>query len=326
MTPGTALLQVEGLKKYFPIWGGVLRRVTGWVRAVDGVSFSVRARGESLGIVGESGCGKSTLARTVLRLTEPTEGKILFEGRDITSLRGEPLRRMRRHMQIVFQDPYWSLDPRLRVLDIVAEPLRAHMSRTGRQLLERVEELCSLVGLSSELLNRYPHEMSGGQRQRVGVARALALNPSLVILDEPTSSLDVSVQAQVLNLLSELQTRLGLSYLLISHDIAVVEHMCENVGVMYLGAMVEMGPVEMVLAQPLHPYTQALIRAVPVPDPRRRTLGAALEGDVPDPANPPPGCRFSPRCAQAQERCHTEVPVLKEVQPGHQVACHLVDH
>jgi len=318
------VLEVRGLKKYFPIKTGVMRRVTGWVRAVDGVSFTVCKRGESFGIVGESGCGKTTLGRTVLRLIEPTAGNIVIAGQDITSLRGEELRRLRQHMQMVFQDPYWSLDPRLRVLEIVAEPLCAHLRLSRKDLRRRVAELCDVVGLPVEYLTRYPHEMSGGQRQRVGVARALALNPSLVILDEPTSSLDVSVQAQVLNLLSELQSRLGLSYLLISHDIAVVEHMCENVGVMYLGAMVEMGPVERVLAQPLHPYTQALIRAVPVPDPRRRSLGTPLEGDVPDPSNPPPGCRFWPRCPQAQDRCRIEVPVLNVVEPGHEVACHLV--
>ncbi|HHY95912.1 MAG TPA: ABC transporter ATP-binding protein [Firmicutes bacterium] len=318
------VLEVRGLKKYFPIKTGVMRRVTGWVRAVDGVSFTVCKRGESFGIVGESGCGKTTLGRTVLRLIEPTAGNIVIAGQDITSLRGEELRRLRQHMQMVFQDPYWSLDPRLRVLEIVAEPLCAHLRLSRKDLRRRVAELCDVVGLPVEYLTRYPHEMSGGQRQRVGVARALALNPSLVILDEPTSSLDVSVQAQVLNLLSELQSRLGLSYLLISHDIAVVEHMCENVGVMYLGAMVEMGPVERVLAQPLHPYTQALIRAVPVPDPRRRSLGTPLEGDVPDPSNPPPGCRFWPRCPQAQDRCRTEVPALRVVEPGHEVACHLV--
>ena len=320
----TPLLEVKGLKKYFPVRTGVLRRVTGWIRAVDGVSFTISTRGESLGIVGESGCGKSTLARTVLRLIEPTEGRVLFEGRDLTSLRGEELRRMRRHMQMVFQDPYWSLDPRMRVLDIVAEPLRAHVPMSGRQLRERVEELCALVGLPGEFLNRYPHEMSGGQRQRVGVARALALNPSLLVLDEPTSSLDVSVQAQVLNLLADLQVRLGLSYLLISHDIAVVEHMCDRVGVMYLGVLVESGPVEKVLGTPLHPYTQALIGAVPVPDPRRRTLGVPLEGDVPDPSSPPPGCRFWPRCPRARDECRREVPVLRPFAPDHQVACHLV--
>lgn len=318
-----ALLEVRGLKKYFPIRTGVFRRVTGWVRAVDGVSFTVYRRGESFGIVGESGCGKSTLARTILRLVEPMAGTVLFEGRDITSLCGEELRRMRRHMQIVFQDPYWSLDPRLRVLDIVAEPLRAHMQLNRLQVRQRVEELCGLVGLPPEFLSRYPHEMSGGQRQRVGVARALALNPSLLVLDEPTSSLDVSVQAQVLNLLSDLQTKLGLSYLLISHDIAVVQHMCDRVAVMYLGMIVEAGPVDKVLTEPLHPYTQALISAVPVPDPRRRTLGAPLEGDVPDPSAPPPGCRFWPRCPLACEKCRREFPVLRVVESEHEVACHL---
>jgi len=319
----TPLLEVRGLKKYFPIRTGVLRRVTGWVRAVDGVSLTVRRRGESLGIVGESGCGKSTLARTILRLVEPTGGSVVFDGHDITSLRGEDLRRMRRHMQIVFQDPYWSLDPRLCVMDIVAEPLRAHMRLSCRELRRRVEELCALVGLPAEFLSRYPHEMSGGQRQRVGVARALALDPSLVVLDEPTSSLDVSVQAQVLNLLSDLQARLGLSYLLISHDIGVVEHMCDNVGVMYLGVMVETGPVEKVLGQPLHPYTGALINAVPAPDPKKRSLGAPLEGDVPDPSAPPPGCRFWTRCPHARDICRAEVPALRPVEPGHEVACHL---
>ncbi|MEW6545488.1 MAG: ABC transporter ATP-binding protein [Bacillota bacterium] len=319
----TPLLEVRGLKKYFPIRTGVLRRVTGWVRAVDGVSLTVRRRGESLGIVGESGCGKSTLARTILRLVEPTGGSVVFDGHDITSLRGEDLRRMRRHMQIVFQDPYWSLDPRLRVMDIVAEPLRAHMRLSCRELRRRVEELCALVGLPAEFLSRYPHEMSGGQRQRVGVARALALDPSLVVLDEPTSSLDVSVQAQVLNLLSDLQARLGLSYLLISHDIGVVEHMCDNVGVMYLGVMVETGPVEKVLGRPLHPYTGALINAVPAPDPKKRSLGAPLEGDVPDPSAPPPGCRFWTRCPHARDICRAEVPALRPVEPGHEVACHL---
>lgn len=317
------LLIVEGLKKHFPIQTGLLRRTAGQIRSVDGVSFTVR-RGETLGIVGESGSGKSTLARTLLRLIEPTAGQITFKGQRLDQLEGEALRKARRHMQMVFQDPYWSLNPRLRVQDVVMEPLRAHGGMSRAAMLKRVAEVCELVGLPRGFLTRYPHELSGGQRQRVGVARALALNPDLVVLDEPTSALDVSVQAQVLNLLADLKEQLGLTYILISHDIGVVNHLSDTVAVMYAGRIAEMGPADQVLNRPQHPYTRALIAAVPEPDPRLRAAMEPLQGDVPDPARLPGGCRFHPRCPLAEDRCKGQEPELHAAGAGQWVACHLL--
>ena len=318
------LLDVRGLEVHFPLTEGLLReRRIGSVRAVDGIDLRLD-RGETLGLVGESGCGKTTAGRAVLRLVEPTGGEVWFDGGDITSIRGEELRRLRRRMQPVFQDPYWSLDPRQSVGSILAEPLRTHgAGRPERD--RRVRELLEMVGLPASSVGRYPHEFSGGQRQRIGLARAIALSPDLVVLDEPVSALDVSIQAQIVNLLQELQERLGLAYLFISHDLAVVRHVAERVAVMYLGVIVEDAPVEELHASPLHPYTVALLSAVPVPDPqvedRRRRI--VLRGEAPSPSAPPPGCRFHTRCPFRQPtRCHDEVPLLREVTPAHGVACH----
>jgi peptide/nickel transport system ATP-binding protein len=323
--PG-ALLQVEGLKVHFPIKAGlIIDKTVGYVRAVDGVDLSI-ARGSTYGLVGESGCGKSTLGRAILRLTEPTEGKVLFDGTDVASLEPEPLRQMRRRMQMVFQDPLGSLDPRQNVESLLTEPLRAHgLGGGSKELGAKVSSLLDSVGLPSAARRRYPHEFSGGQRQRIGIARAIALEPDLLIADEPVSALDVSVQAQVLNLLEELQERLGLTFLVIAHDLAVVRHISDVVGVMYLGSLVEQAPADALYEEPLHPYTRALMSAVPVPDPvieeqRERIL---LAGDLPSPANPPSGCRFHTRCPWRQEtRCDDEVPVLRELGPGRLVSCH----
>jgi peptide/nickel transport system ATP-binding protein len=320
------LLRVRNLQVHFPIKRGVvLNRTVGHVRAVDGVDLDVR-RGETLGLVGESGCGKSTLGRAVLRLEEPTGGEVVFDGTDLLGLGAEPLRRMRRRMQMVFQDPMSSLDPRQSVQSILTEPLRTHAREGGRAAWDRrVKELLEVVGLSSSAAAKYPHEFSGGQRQRIGIARAIAVNPDLVIADEPVSALDVSVQAQVINLLDELQERLGLTYVVIAHDLAVVRHISDRIGVMYLGTIVEEAGSDELYAQPLHPYTISLMSAIPVPDPdtedrRERIL---LAGDLPSPAAPPPGCRFHTRCPFRQAaRCHDEVPVLREIEPGHRVACH----
>ena len=327
--PGTAvdtLVSVEGIKVHFPIKRGViLDRTVGHVYAVDGVDLSVR-RGETYGLVGESGCGKSTLGRAVLRLSEPTAGRVVFDGTDLSTLKGEELRRMRRRMQMVFQDPMSSLDPRQSVESILVEGLRAHDLDKGRESTgKRLRELLSAVGLASTSLRKYPHEFSGGQRQRIGIARALAVEPDLIIADEPVSALDVSVQAQVVNLLEELQDQFGLTYLVIAHDLAVVRHISDRVGVMYLGGLVEEATSDGLYAEPLHPYTRALLSAIPVPDPvledrRERIL---LTGDLPSPANPPTGCRFHTRCPWKQAtRCDTERPELREVLPGHKVACH----
>ncbi|NEK84343.1 ATP-binding cassette domain-containing protein [Blastococcus saxobsidens] len=320
------LLRVRGLKVHFPIKRGVLfDRTVGHVQAVDGVDLSI-ARGSTYGLVGESGCGKSTLGRAILRLEEPTAGEVIFDGTDVASLKGEPLRSMRRRMQMVFQDPLGSLDPRQNVESLLSEPLRAHGLGGGTKgIAEKIRGLLDAVGLPSAALRRYPHEFSGGQRQRIGIARAIALEPDLLIADEPVSALDVSVQAQVLNLLEELQERLGLTYLVIAHDLAVVRHISDVVGVMYLGSLVEQAPADDLYEQPLHPYTRALMSAVPVPDPvveesRERIL---LAGDLPSPANPPSGCRFHTRCPWRQEtRCDDEVPVLRELAPGRLVSCH----
>ncbi len=320
------LLRVEGLKVHFPIKRGVfVDRTIGHVKAVDGVDLSID-RGTTYGLVGESGCGKSTLGRAILRLEEPTAGRVWFDGVDVASLKPEPMRHMRRRMQMVFQDPLGSLDPRQDVESLLAEPLRAHgLGGDKAAISTRLRELLDAVGLPSAALRRYPHEFSGGQRQRIGIARAITVEPDLLIADEPVSALDVSVQAQVLNLLEELQQRLGLTYLVIAHDLAVVRHISDVVGVMYLGSLVEQAPADSLYEQPLHPYTRSLMSAVPVPDPvvedsRERIL---LSGDLPSPANPPSGCRFHTRCPWRQEtRCDDEVPLLRELGPGHLVSCH----
>jgi oligopeptide transport system ATP-binding protein len=319
------ILEVEDLVMHFPIFRGVFQRQVGAVRAVDGVSFDVR-RGETLGLVGESGCGKSTTGRTILQLYKPTGGRIHFEGTDLVTLKAEPLRQMRRKMQMIFQDPYASLNPRMTVSQIVGEPLMVHNVAIGKEIDERVEHLLNIVKLNPAFASRYPHEFSGGQRQRIGVARALALQPSLIICDEPISALDVSIQAQVINLLEELQEQFNLTYLFIAHDLSVVRHISDRVAVMYLGVFVELGTRDDLYFNPLHPYTQALLSAVPIPDPvadaqRKRVI---LEGDVPSPANPPSGCRFRTRCPIAQAVCAESRPEFREVQPGHFVACHLV--
>ncbi|MBC7800923.1 MAG: dipeptide ABC transporter ATP-binding protein, partial [Gemmatimonadaceae bacterium] len=316
------LMEVKGLAKHYPMRRGlVMSRTVGNVRAVDGIGFQL-FRGETLALVGESGCGKSTTARLVLRLIEPTAGSVFFEGQDITGMRGDPLRKLRRRMQIVFQDPFASLNPRMTVADILEEPLIVHSigDRVARRA--RVNQLLGLVGLASYHAGRYPHEFSGGQRQRIGIARALAVEPALVVCDEPVSALDVSIQAQVVNLLRDLQTRLGLSYLFIAHDLAVVKHVADRVAVMYLGRIVEIGPKDAVFANPRHPYTRVLLSAIPRPDPHRKLVRQVAGGDVPSPADIPPGCRFHTRCAYVIDRCRTEDPALHAVEPGHLSACH----
>jgi len=322
----TSLVSVQGLKVHFPIRDGLfLNRRVGDVKAVDGVDLEIR-EGMTLGLVGESGCGKSTLGRALLRLSPVTEGRVLFDGTDVGELRGERLRRIRQDMQMVFQDPLASLNPRQSVETILTEPLRAHGIAYDRRT--RVRDLLDQVGLPASAAQKYPHEFSGGQRQRIGIARAIALEPRFVIADEPVSALDVSIQAQVLNLLEELQEKLGLTYLVIAHDLAVVRHVSDEVAVMYLGGVVEQAPSDGLYAEPRHPYTRALMSAVPVPDPRVEATRERilLQGDLPSPANPPTGCRFHTRCPFRQEtRCDTERPVLRELAPGHRVACHFAE-
>jgi len=318
------LLVVKDLVKYFPIRKGILQRVHSHVKAVDGVSFSVKA-GETLGLVGESGCGKTTTGRTLLRLTPATSGRVFFDGQDIFALKGKQLKDLRRHMQIIFQDPFSSLDPRMPIGESIAEGLRAHKIGTPQERRQKVADLLVRVGLRADHTRRYPHEFSGGQRQRIGIARALALQPRLIVADEPVSALDVSIQSTVLNILKELQREFNLTYLFIAHDLAVVEYICDRVAVMYLGKIVELADSEALFSQPLHPYTQALISSIPIPNPRARRKRIILQGDVPSPRNPPSGCRFHTRCPIAQDICSQADPAFEEKEPGRWVACHLVE-
>jgi oligopeptide transport system ATP-binding protein len=319
------LVEIKDLKMYFPITSGIIiQRHVGDVKAVDGLSFNVY-RGETLGLVGESGCGKSTTGRAVLQLYNPTAGSVIFDGQDITQMRGEALRKMRRRMQMIFQDPYASLNPRMTVGGIVSEPLDVHNILARGERRDKVKELLEIVGLNPYFINRYPHEFSGGQRQRIGIARALALNPDFIVCDEPISALDVSIQAQVINLLEDLQGRFGLTYLFIAHDLSVVRHICDRIAVMYLGKIAELTEGETLYRNPMHPYTQALLSAVPIPDPvieeqRKRII---LEGDVPSPSNPPKGCNFSTRCSRVMDVCHEVDPEFREIETEHWVACHL---
>jgi oligopeptide transport system ATP-binding protein len=319
------LLEVRDLVKHFPVGGGFFKRAKGTVRAVDGVSFSLH-RGETLGLVGESGCGKTTTGRCILQLERPTSGQIIFEGVDLATHSAQQLRELRRHMQVIFQDPYSSLNPRMTIGQILAEPIKVHRLVSGKAAREkRIQELLTQVGLLPQHAQRYPHQLSGGQRQRVGIARALAMEPSLIICDEPVSALDVSIQAQIINLLEELQSRLGLTYLFIAHDLSVVRHISDRVVVMYLGKVVEVADRLTLYEAPVHPYTRALLSAVPIPDPkleatRERTV---LRGEIPSPLTPPSGCVFHTRCPKAEARCSAEVPRLREFQPGHWGACHL---
>jgi len=327
MTTNNVLMHVQDLVKHFPITRGIIvQRQVGAVRAVDGISFDVH-QGETLGLVGESGCGKSTTGRTILQLYRPTSGSVVFDDVDLVKLKGGDLRKMRRKMQMIFQDPYASLNPRMTISEIVGEPLIVHNVASGKEVEQRVEHLLELVGLSPTFANRFPHEFSGGQRQRIGVARALALQPSFIVCDEPISALDVSIQAQVVNLLEELQQQFGLTYLFIAHDLSMVRHISDRVAVMYLGVIVELASRDEIYHSPLHPYTQALLSAVPIPDPfaeaqRKRVI---LQGDVPSPTNPPSGCRFRTRCPIAKDVCAESRPEWREMKPGHFVACHFAE-
>ena len=319
------LLKVDGLVKHFPILAGVFQRQVGVVHAVDNISFEIHS-GETFGLVGESGCGKSTAGRTILQLYRPTAGHVIFEGHDLVKMKGEDLRKMRQRMQMIFQDPYASLNPRMTIREIVGEPIVVHDIAKGKDIDNRVDQLLDIVRLNPGFASRYPHEFSGGQRQRIGIARALALNPDFIVCDEPISALDVSIQAQVINLLEDLQEKLGLTYLFIAHDLSMVRHLSDRVAVMYLGILAELAARDELYEHPLHPYTQALLSAVPVPDPfveekRQRII---LEGDVPSPVNPPSGCRFRTRCPLAEKVCAEKVPDWREAAPEHWVACHLV--
>lgn len=319
------LLEVNNLKKYFPVKAGVFKRTVAHVKAVDDISFAVK-EGETLGLVGESGCGKSTTGRTILRLLEATAGEVIFEGKNVMELDKKSLRAIRRDMQIIFQDPYASLNPRMTVADIVGEPLDIHkLAKNKQERNEKVKEILENVGLGAEYMNRYPHEFSGGQRQRIGVARALAVDPKLIIADEPVSALDVSVQAQVVNLLQDLQKEYGLTYLFIAHDLSVVKHISDRVAVMYLGKIVELTEKKELFNNPMHPYTQSLLSAIPEADPKKKKDRIILEGDVPSPVDPPSGCRFHPRCPKAFEPCSVKEPEFKEYGDGHFAACHLLD-
>ncbi|GAB6164085.1 dipeptide ABC transporter ATP-binding protein [Thermostilla marina] len=319
-----SLLEVKHLKKYFPVRKGIFSRIAGYVKAVDDVSLSI-AEGETLGLVGESGCGKTTTGRTILRLLEPTSGTVLFDGDDVAAAKGDTLRKLRRKMQIVFQDPFSSLNPRMTVSSIIEEGLIVHRMGDARKRREIVMQTLESVGLPADAANRYPHEFSGGQRQRICIARALAVRPRFIVLDEPISALDVSIQSQIINLLTELRSKFNLTYLFISHDLSVVEYLSDRVAVMYLGQIVETAASSELYARPAHPYTQALLSAIPVPDPKTKKQRIVLEGDVPSPRNPPPGCRFHPRCRFAEERCRTEQPALCEAAPGHFAACHFAE-
>ena len=324
MSSNQVLVKVEQLKKHFPITQGtIIQRQVGAVKAVDEITFDIY-KGETLGMVGESGCGKTTAGRTILQLYQPTAGKVYFDGVDLTNTKGNTLRKMRRRMQMIFQDPYASLNPRWTISRIISEPMRVHKLNTGKARLERVQELLDLVQLNTLYLNRYPHEFSGGQRQRIGIARALASDPEFIVCDEPISALDVSIQAQVVNLLEDLQNKFGLTYLFIAHDLSMVRHICSRVMVMYLGVIVELASRDELYDNPLHPYTQALLSAVPIPDPKetRARQRIILDGDPPSPINPPEGCRFHPRCPNAKGECKTETPVMREITPNHWIACH----
>ena len=317
------LIEVENLTKHFPVLGGVFSRPVGWVKAVDGISFHI-FEGETFGLVGESGSGKTTAGKTILRLFDPTKGKIVFDGKDITKLPENQLRPIRREMQIIFQDPYGSLNPRMPIGEIIKEPLLVHNIGSPKEQEERVVEIMKLVGLRPEYLRRYPHEFSGGQRQRIGIARAIVLNPKFIVADEPVSALDASIQAQVLNLLLELQQKLALTYLLVAHNLAVVRHVSDRIGVMYLGKLLEVAETKELFSTPLHPYTQALLSAIPVPDPEIKKERILLQGDIPSPINPPSGCRFRTRCRYAKDICAEKEPPLVDVGSAHYVACHFV--